>query len=207
MRFPSLSRRQVATLPMCYYGHPVLKEQSQDIGELTDDVRELAEQMIATMHKHDGIGLAGNQVGRKLNIVALDIPRAEAEGGTPPSSPGEAMLLPRMPMVVINPTLDNASAETGPYEEGCLSIPNIRGTVVRPLSADLHCRTLDGQTLNVRVGGLLCRCLQHEIDHLNGILFTELISDDEREALEPELQAMKKETLATLKKTTKRRRR
>ena len=203
MRFMSQFRSGVRPLPVCYFGHPTLREKVTDIPQVTDEIRNFAERMLVTMDKEDGIGLAAPQVGRSINMVAFAIPQPEpGDENELPSygSPGEALLLPRMPLVLINLKLSAFSPDQAPYNEGCLSIPDLRAPVVRSLMVNLEAETLDGEKLNIPCGGLLARCLMHEVDHLNGILFTDLISDEDKEKLQPELNKMKRQTLASLKK-------
>jgi len=193
---------KTAALPLTFYGNPVLNRRSVAITTVTDDIRILAERMIVTMDENDGIGLAAPQVGVGLNLIVLGIPVPDPEEGEGItfSSPGEAMLLPRMPIALVNPVLSNFSGETRDYEEGCLSIPELRGHVNRPRFLDLQAHTLDGQLIRARCGGLLARCLQHEVDHLFGKLFVDYLSEAERADLEPDLTKLYKRTQADLKK-------
>ncbi len=169
--------RTITALPLVYCGHPALRRQARPVGAITPDIRELAEQMVATMREHEGIGLAAPQVARNLRLIVLDIPSRNDKGPIPPTSPGEAALLPRMPLALVNPKLSEFSAQTTAYGEGCLSIPDVHCDVVRPQFVQLDARGLDGQAISFRCGGLLARCLQHEVDHLNGILFIDKVDE------------------------------
>jgi peptide deformylase len=193
---------QTTALPLCFYGDPVLSRKAATIPTVTDDIRRLAERMIVTMDENDGIGLAAPQVGVSLRLIVLGIPVPDPEEGQGLtfSSPGEAMLLPRMPLALVNPVLSNCSTELHVQEEGCLSIPDLRGPVTRPRYLDLQATLLDGQTIRTRCGGLLARCLQHEVDHLDGKLFVEYLSETDRAGLEPDLTKLYKRTQAELKK-------
>ena len=154
------------------------------------------------MDLEEGIGLAAPQVGVGLNLIVLGVPMPEPEDGLPTmfTSPGEASLLPRMPIALVNPRLSNLSAETDEREEGCLSIPDVRGYVVRPIQVDVDALTLDGAPLHMRCGGLLGRCIQHEVDHLNGKLFIEYLDEEDRAAVDAKLRRLKKRTQSELKK-------
>lgn len=193
---------KTAALPLAFYGDPVLRRQAAPVAAITPEIRTLAERMIVTMDENDGIGLAAPQVGISLCLIVLNIPVPDAEEGQGItfSSPGEAMLLPRMPLALVNPVLTQFSEERRDYDEGCLSIPDLRGSVDRPRFLDLQATTLDGQTIRTRCGGLLARCLQHEVDHLLGKLFVDYLSEEERAALEPDLTKLYKRTQAALKK-------
>ena len=186
-------------LQMCYYGDPVLKRQSVDLVEITEEIRNFAERMIVTMRAHEGIGLAAPQVGRNINLITLEIFPPHPEDPQP-TSPGEMALLPRMPMALVNPKISGFSSQTSVYDEGCLSIPKITGEVERPEYLELTATDINGQPVNYRCGGMLARCIQHEIDHLNGILFTELVSDEHFKRIESKLKKMQRDTEKRLKK-------
>ena len=127
-------------LPLCYYGHPSLKKKACDIKKVTSEIKELANKMIKTMYHHNGIGLAGPQVGQNLNLVVLDITvddKVEKERIF--SSPGEHDLLGKMPLVLVNPKLSKLSEKKSSYVEGCLSIPGVTAEVVRPEFLQFEC--------------------------------------------------------------------
>lgn len=197
------NRQQAAPLPMCYYGHPALTRRSDTIPKLSDETRELCDRMIATMQAHDGIGLAAPQIGLNLRLVVLEIPMIDTAPELSFLSPGERALLPQMPLALIDPKLSHMSTNVGPYLEGCLSIPGVNAEVIRPEFLELEATLLSGETVSYRCGGLLARCLQHEVDHLNGILFIDLISQEDREEMAPTLQKLHKRTDAALKKAAK----
>ena len=179
-------------MPLCYLGHPALKRKSVDVTEITDEIMELAEAMINTMKANDGIGLAGAQIGRNINLIVLDIPTSDGKKSNPGfTSPGEMSLLPMMPLVLVNPKLSNFSEKQVSYDEGCLSIPGITAEVVRSEYIQLEAKLLNGQQVSYRCGGLLARCLQHECDHLNGILFIELLPPEIRESIDRSLEELK----------------
>ncbi len=156
-------------------GDKVLQTSAAPIAEITDQVREMAQRMIATMLAFNGIGLAAPQVGISLRLVTLGVP-TRGNGNTP----GEAVLLPQMPLVLINPRIISHCEETTMHEEGCLSVPSIYGHVERPSVVVLEALKLDGSRLVIECGGLLACCIQHEIDHLNGTLFVKRVISDEQ---------------------------
>ena len=149
-------------------GSPSLKKPAEPIAEVNDAVRELAAFMITSMKRFNGIGIAAPQIGRGVRMVVIDVP-ADSMGDDP--SPGEKALIPRMPLVLINPELTAFSTEICRRDEGCLSVPEIWGEVERPAKVTLRSLTLEGDVVEYECGGLLARCLQHEVDHLNGITF------------------------------------
>ncbi len=162
-------------------GHPALRKVSLPVVTITQEVHDLAARMIVTMLENEivGVGLAAPQVGVNIRLIVINT-CMESQRCAPTLSPGELLLNPRMPLALVNPELLSVSEETETAEEGCLSLPGISGHVTRPLRVLLFARTLDGDVLQVECGGLLARCLQHEIDHLDGKLFYDHLDQDEQ---------------------------
>lgn len=170
------------------YGAPILGKVAGEIKEITPEIREIAEEMIRVTQIFDGIGLAGPQYGVGQRIVALDVPYPEQAA----ISPGEALLLPRMPMVIINPEIIALSETNETAEEGCLSVPEIYAPVERSQFIQFRAQTIDGELIECECGGLLARCMQHEIDHLNGILFVDRLTEEAFSVIESKLKRLKK---------------
>ena len=170
------------------YGAEVLKKPAAEIKEVTEEMRKIAEEMLFTMQLFDGIGLAGPQYGVHKRIVALAVPIHENAA----ISPGEALLLPRMPMVIINPEIIAVGETTDTAEEGCLSVPEIYAPVERPQLIQFRAQTLDGELIECECGGLLARCLQHEVDHLDGVLFVDRLTEEDFSSIEFKLKRLKK---------------
>ncbi|MDD5698407.1 MAG: peptide deformylase [Victivallaceae bacterium] len=170
------------------YGAEVLRKPAAAISEVTPEIRETAAVMFRTMQLFDGIGFAGPQSGVGKRLITLMVPGPS--GGA--VSPGEALLLPRMPLAIINPEIIAVSDVTDIVEEGCLSIPRISAPVERAQFIRFRALTLDGEALECECGGLLARCLQHEFDHLNGILFVDRLAKEVFRDLEPQLQRLQK---------------
>ncbi len=179
-------------LRICTYGEPVLRDKASPVREINDEIRELAERMITTMYENEtrGIGLAAPQVGVGLRLVTIDT--SGDEPPPPDASPGELLLEPRMPLTLVNPEITAASSATSVFNEGCLSIPEVAGDVVRPVSVRLKTQLLDGETIEIDCGGLLGRCLQHEIDHLDGILFVDRMTPEDRTEIAGELRDLER---------------
>ena len=156
-------------------GDPVLRETALPVREVTPEIRELAETMIGAMRAFDGIGLAAPQAGRSLRLVVFDVP-TESMGENP--TPGELALLPRMPLAVVNPEIVSSSAARCVRDEGCLSLPDVYAPVERPSSVVFRAETLDGEAIDFECGGLLGRCIQHELDHLEGKLFVDRVDPE-----------------------------
>ena len=170
------------------YGAEILKKRSEEIKDVTPKIREIAEEMIRVTQVFDGIGLAGPQYGVHQRIVALAVPYSEQAA----ISPGEALLLPRMPMVIINPEIITLSETTETADEGCLSVPEISAPVERPQFVQFRAQTIDGELIECECGGLLARCIQHEIDHLNGLLFVDRLTEEAFSVIESKLKKLKK---------------
>ena len=166
-------------------GDPILAATAKPIETIDDDIRALAREMLRIMYESNGIGLAGNQVGAPLRIVTLHI-EAPKEEDVPRAalSQGELELLPKMPVTLINPEIVSHSDDAVPFNEGCLSVPKIYADVVRPSRVVLRSKLLDGSEILLECGGLLGRCVQHELDHLNGIVFVQKVADPEYAEIE-----------------------
>lgn len=152
-------------------GNSVLRESGRHISKVDSSIRDLAKDMLRSMYSAKGIGLAGPQVGVKKRILVIDL-----DIENPTSSP----------LVIINPEIISASASIDTYEEGCLSIPGVYLDVVRPTTIKVSFRDEMGRPKKMNADGLMARCIQHEIDHLNGVLFVDRVTD--KEALKRELK-------------------
>ncbi|TFG45032.1 MAG: peptide deformylase [Gemmatimonadales bacterium] len=152
----------MSLLPIHLLGSPVLREPSAPVAEVTAEVRRLVDDMFETMEAAEGVGLAANQVGQAVRIAVVD-----AEGSR---------------IVMINPIISEASGKDR-EEEGCLSIPDVYGEVTRPERIVLEATGKDGAPYRLEADGLLARVIQHEIDHLDGILFLDRLSPMKRRLL------------------------
>ena len=168
-------------------GDRTLRETAQPITAIDDEIKELAEAMTRSMRAYDGVGIAAPQVGVAKKLVVFDVPFPEDASDL---SPGEAALLPLMPLAVVNPEIAAYSTTVAERDEGCLSVPGIFAPVVRPERVIFRARKLDGTFIEYECGGLLGRCIQHELDHLDGVLFTDRVSPAEQEKIRAELEAL-----------------
>lgn len=157
------------------YGDPVLRQKCSPVDSVTDDVRQLAADMIETMHDAEGVGLAAPQVGVSLQLAVIDV-SIEDQSVTRIELDGKpATLADVSPLVFLNPSLEfDSQRELRP--EGCLSIPDVRAPVSRPATVTMRYTDLDGRPHTLVADGLLSRAIQHETDHLNGILFLDRLS-------------------------------
>jgi peptide deformylase len=145
-----------------------LRSVSEPVIEISDEIRALVADMFETMYDAPGIGLAAIQVGVPLRVVVMDLSKREAEAE---------------PKVFINPEITGSSDEKNVYEEGCLSIPEIHEDVERPARVNVKYLDLDGKPQEAEAEGLFATCIQHEVDHLNGVLFIDHISKLKRERI------------------------
>jgi peptide deformylase len=157
-------------LPVYVYGHEALREHTEPVEENSEELQTLIDNMIETMYAASGIGLAAPQVGRSERLFVVDV--------TPMADEMEAEneAVPPQPMVLINPELTWESEAEADFEEGCLSIPDVREVVTRPERVMVRYRDRRFEEQEREVGSVLARVIQHERDHLDGILFTDYLS-------------------------------
>jgi peptide deformylase len=178
-------------LSILRYGDPMLRAKGRRIEKIDNRVRELAANMIETMHVANGIGLAAQQIGEALQLTVIDVSQVEDRPSAMRINGKEVDPKSEMPLVLINPELElGREPEVG--VEGCLSFPEITGEIERPRSVLVRAQTLDGE-IEFEADGLLARALQHEVDHLNGILFIDRMSSAARAALSGQLKRLQKE--------------
>jgi peptide deformylase len=181
-------------LPIRKYGDPILRAKGKPIEAVDDDIRALAENMLETMHAANGIGLAAQQVGRALQLTVLDVSAVEDRPSTLTlNGTSITELAEAMPLILLNPTL-RLGTETDLASEGCLSFPEINADIERAISVELEAETLEGERVRIEASGLLARALQHEVDHLNGILFIDRMSSASKVSHSSRLKRLQKET-------------
>ncbi len=156
----------MAVRPLVVLPDPRLRQKSEPVGAVTAEIRALAADMLETMYDAPGIGLAAIQIGVPKRLVTIDLGKTEDE---------------RRPMVLVDPEITWRSEEKRTYEEGCLSIPEYYEEVERPERIRFRYRTLDGDTVEAEADGLLATCVQHELDHIDGVLFIDHLSRLKRE--------------------------
>ena len=180
------------------YGAPVLREKAREVESVTPELRKLAKDMVFTMHRANGVGLAAQQVGRTEAVCVIDVP---AEYDVEERGKGGARLNPdvEMPLVLFNPRIVEASEdEVRSEDEGCLSFPGINGSVERPWRVRVAYLDVEGKEREVALQGYVARAAQHEIDHLNGTLFVDRFNYVKRLAVRGKLKKLKEETLEEL---------
>jgi peptide deformylase len=180
-------------LPILQYGDPILRAKGKRIEQIDDRIRELAANMIETMHAAHGVGLAAQQIGEALQLTVLDVSQLEDRPSTLKLDGKDADPKTAMPLVLINPEIE-LRGETEVGLEGCLSFPEITGDIERAPSVTVHAQTLEGDTIQIEASGFLARAIQHESDHLNGILFIDRMNSAAKAALSSRLKRLQKET-------------
>ncbi len=189
-------------LEVIKYGHPVLRQKGARIEKVTLDIKKLIADMLETMNANHGVGLAAQQVGQALQLTVIDVREVKDRPSWLERDGQPAEVNEFMPLVLINPGLkpDGDPVVGG---EGCLSFPEIYAEITRPESVTVKALDKKGKPIEFRCGGLLARVIQHEADHLNGILFIDRMSRKTKEELRPELDALQAKTKAELEATAK----
>ncbi|CAM5560207.1 peptide deformylase [Aquamicrobium terrae] len=167
--------------PLVILPDPVLRQVSKPVERVDDALRKLADDMLETMYEAPGIGLAAIQIGEPLRLLVIDL----AKEGEPPA-----------PHVFINPQVLESAEQRSVYEEGCLSIPDYYAEVERPASVRVQYLDRDGRQQEIMAEGLMATCLQHEIDHLNGVLFIDYISKLKRDMVMKKFRKLAKDRAA-----------
>lgn len=154
----------MALLPILSFPDPRLRTIAKPVDEVTDEIRQLAADMLDTMYEAPGIGLAATQVDHHIQLIVIDLSEEKNQ-----------------PLVFINPKITSLTEETLPYEEGCLSVPQIYDKVERTSRVKIEAIGLDGQAFELEAEELLAVCIQHEMDHLDGKLFVDYLSPLKRQ--------------------------
>lgn len=168
-------------------GEPVLRTQCRNVNYKEQDLDTLIDNMLETMDAAEGVGLAAPQIGIPINLIVIDIP-ADEDSVTEFTLNGEEVAMgDNMPLVMLNPEIIELSGKKVPFTEGCLSVLRFRADVHRPEKATVKFTTLEGKEVTIAANGLLSRALQHEIDHLKGILFIDRLSSAQKMTLKNKL--------------------
>ena len=168
-----MSKRKIIIEP-----DPILREKSKTLEKVNDELRALLDDMLETMYAAPGIGLAANQIGVLKRLIVIDINRDNEK---------------RNPIFLINPEIISSSKKTSIYEEGCLSLPGHYAEIERPAECNIKFVDYNGKEKELNAKGLLSTCIQHEIDHLNGILFIDYLSKLKKDMIIKKLIKHKKE--------------
>jgi peptide deformylase len=186
-------------LDIVKYGNPVLRKKGEKIEHISPEIKKLILDMFETMEENHGVGLAAQQVGVAKQLTVIDVRAVTDRPSTlelngEPADPADIM-----PLVLINPEVTPVG-EPVTGAEGCLSFPEIYSEITRPGLVDVKALNEKGKPIEFRCGGLLARAVQHETDHLHGILFIDRMEKKTKAELQPELDALQAKTKAELKK-------
>ena len=168
-----MTKRKIITEPDI-----ILRKKSATLEKVDDDLRKLMDDMLETMYAAPGIGLAGVQIGILKRLIVIDVSRDEEK---------------KSPLFLINPEIITKSSNTSVYEEGCLSLPGYFAEIERPAECQIEYVDYHGKKKKMKASGLLATCIQHEVDHLNGILFIDYLSKLKRDMIIKKLEKNKKE--------------
>jgi peptide deformylase len=186
-------------LPVIKYGTPVLRHKGERIDAVTPTIKKLIADMLETMYASKGIGLAAQQIGLAVQLAVIDLRGVTDRPSSLEKEGKPADVHQFMPLVLINPKITPVGQPvTGP--EGCLSFPEIYADITRPDVVDVEALDAEGHSMTFRCGGLLSRVIQHETDHLNGILFIDRMDRKTKEEIRPELEELQLETKAALRR-------
>ena len=180
-------------LPILQYGDPILRAKGKRIEKIDEQIRQLTQDMIETMYAANGVGLAAQQVGEALQLTVIDVSQVEDRPSTMKLNGKDVDPRTAMPLVLINPEI-KLVGETELAMEACLSFPEITGEIERAKSVTISAQTLEDGQIEIEASGLLGRAIQHEVDHLNGILFIDRMNSAAKAALSSRLKRMQKET-------------
>jgi peptide deformylase len=169
-------------LPLAYYGDPILRQQGKEVEVINDEIRQLIRDMIETLIEHNGIGLSAQQVKRALKIFITAVPHEQPDGSW----------LPGKLRIFINPKILWVSDKQECRSEGCLSVPKLYLEVERPSRVRIQALDLEGNLFEEEFSGLEGRCVLHENDHVNGVLFMDRIRGKDRQKIESKLREIKK---------------
>jgi peptide deformylase len=186
-------------LPITKYGEPVLRKKGARIETITPEIKKLVADMFDTMYDAHGVGLAAQQVGQALQLTVIDVRGIKDRPSTMEIDGKQVDPEAHMPLVLINPEL-KFGTETVQGPEGCLSFPEIFAEITRPSTVEVNATNDKGEKVSFRAGGLLAKAVQHEFDHLQGILFIDRMSTETKRELKAELDALSEETKSASKK-------
>ena len=184
-------------LDIVKYGNPVLRAKGARIEKITPEIKTLIADMFETMYAAAGVGLAAQQIGRPLQLTVIDVRGVKDRPSTLQLDGKPTDVAAYMPLVLINPEIRPfGDPATGP--EGCLSFPEIYSDITRPDSVEVKALNAEGKLIHFVAGGLLSRAVQHETDHLNGILFIDRMTTSAKSEIKAEIETLQQETRARI---------
>ncbi len=192
------SQDPLMILPIVKYGHPVLRQRGRPIDVFDQSLENLVDAMLDTMYDADGVGLAAQQIGKALQLTVVDVSQSDDRPSSMKVNNEPVDLQEYMPLVLVNPLIDQPSSTvSGP--EGCLSFPEIYADIDRPEQVRVRAQDHKGNPVEFVCDGLLAKAIQHEVDHLNGILFIDRMSTRDKDRWRPQLESLQDQTKQALK--------
>ena len=185
---------KIITLP-----DPILKKKCDPVEEINDEIKQLLDEMLKTMYKAPGIGLAAPQIGISKRLIVMDVSPRPGLKRYQEENKEKEEIKPN-PILMINPEITWVSKEKDTDEEGCLSIPGIMANVTRPSSCKVKYLNKNGESRKLHAEGLLARCIQHESDHINGVLFIDHLSKTKKDIILRKIKKQQKEKEETTQK-------
>lgn len=179
-------------LEIVFYPALVLRTSGEKIAEVTDEIRQLADDMLETMYEANGVGLAAQQVGKAIQLTVIDVSHDEECVSYLRVNGEDKTLKEVCPVVIMNPEIKPLGSKDT-FEEGCLSFPDLRADITRRYEVQLTFQNLEGETIKIETDGLFARAIQHEVDHLFGKLFIDRMSSVRKMAIRKQLKEMKDE--------------
>lgn len=176
----------MAILPILKYPDPRLKTKAAKVTEFNEELEKLASDMAETMYKAPGVGLAATQVDRHIRLIVIDVTEEKNDL-----------------KILINPEIVSSSEETKPWEEGCLSVPGIYDKVTRPANVRVRAQDLKGNSYEMDCDGLLAVCVQHEMDHLDGVVFVDHLSMLKKQRIRHKIQKQRLEEAQAAKQANR----
>lgn len=181
-------------LPIVKYGRPILRQKGKLICPERENLRPLIEDMLETMREAKGVGLAAQQIGQAIQLTVIDVRESKETNSEMWIDDQPAAVNKHLPMILLNPKITPLNSAV-PGQEGCLSFPEIYGDVLRPETVDVEALYPEGSTAKFRCNGFLARVIQHETDHLNGILFIDRMTRAAKKQIQPALDALRRQTM------------
>ena len=188
-------------LPICKFGTPVLRRKGDPVTEFDSTLEKLAADMLETMHEARGIGLAAQQIGKAMQFFVIDFKFKPGEAPPFTYTLDGKTLPPELlfPLAVANPVVETLPDDEWLYSEGCLSFPGLNGDVARCEKVRLHYQDVLGHSREIVCDGLFARCIQHEFDHCQGILFIDRMEKKDLLKIQTKIKQLKRETIASLR--------
>jgi peptide deformylase len=180
-----IAKKNLPSLKLIIYPNPILRQKSLPVEQIDEEIVNIGFSMLNLMYENHGIGLASNQAGILKRIIVMDLQRDENEE--------------KQPLIMINPVILKFEDEFAPYEEGCLSLPQMKSEISRSQTIEVEYLDINGKLQQITAEGLFAICIQHEVDHINGVLFIDKLSKIKKDLILKKYRKQQKEEQERLK--------